>query len=491
MGGDRLIGRRLGGFEVLEVLGRGGFATVYRARQVRLGRDIALKILDPMLARDPDVARRFEREGWAAAGLDHPNIVPVIEAGEEDGVLFLAMRLVQGESLADELARCNRLTPERTAAVVAAVGDGLDHAHSRGVLHRDVKPANILLEDDRVWLSDFGIAAMAQQVGHYTKGAIGTAHYMAPEQARPGAAGAEADLYSLGCVAYECLVGQPPFSGRDFPALLYAHTHEPIPQLGDPRLDAFFGRALAKAPEERFSSGVQLAQEFQRAVGDPTVLPAASAPTVAATSAPTPTSEVDETVTAGQPGSPPSGGRRSRRARALLAVGVLAAGIAAVLIAVFTHNGGSAAPHPTQLATNVQGPAAITDPEGAHYDLPQGWAVDSVTNTGGERKTAIFEAAKPAVLVVSQGGQDESAAAFAARSPDFACPTTAQQPAQLGGIDAVRCTFSPNGQTATSGNEVNVYYANVGHRSWLVRVEPGLAPTRTANFLSSFRFVSS
>src|SRR5437660_1305620 len=102
MGDDRLLGRRLGGFEVVEIVGRGGFATVYRARQLRLGRDVALKVLDPMLARDPDAARRFDREGWAAAGLDHPGIVPVYEAGEEDGVWYLAMRLVGGHSLADE-----------------------------------------------------------------------------------------------------------------------------------------------------------------------------------------------------------------------------------------------------------------------------------------------------------------------------------------------------------------------------------------------------
>jgi serine/threonine protein kinase len=188
MGGDALTGKRLGGFDVGDVLGQGGFATVYRAHQVRLGRDVALKVLDPALMRDPDNARRFDREGRTAASLDHPCIVPVYEAGEEHGLFFLAMRLVRGRSLAEEVHEQGRLTPQRTVAVVSAVASALDHAHSRGILHRDVKPANILGEGSHVWLSDFGIAALAHDVGHYTQGAIGTAAYMAPEQARPGEA---------------------------------------------------------------------------------------------------------------------------------------------------------------------------------------------------------------------------------------------------------------------------------------------------------------
>jgi serine/threonine-protein kinase len=269
MGDDRLIGRRLGGFEVEEVVGRGGFATVYRARQVRLGRDVALKVLDPMLARNADAARRFDREGWAAAGLDHPGIVPVYEAGEEDGIWYLAMRLVAGHPLSDELAGADLLPPERTLAVVRAVGEALDHAHSRGVLHRDVKPANILVEDDRVWLSDFGIAATAQQAGVYTAGALGTAAYMAPEQARPGEADFRADLYALGCLAYECVTGHPPFADFGLAGTIHAHAHEPVPSTGDPALDGFFARALAKPPDARFQSGAELADALDAVIARP------------------------------------------------------------------------------------------------------------------------------------------------------------------------------------------------------------------------------
>lgn len=319
MGDDPIVGRRLGGFEILEVLGHGGFATVYRARQLRLGRDVALKILDPMLARDPNVARRFDREGWAAAGLDHPAIVPVYEAGDEEGIYYLAMRLVAGRSLAEELVETGPLRPERTVAVARAVGDALDHAHSRGVLHRDVKPANILVEGDRIWLSDFGIAATAELVGAYTSGAIGTAAYMAPEQARAGAADARTDLYALGCVAFECIAGRPPYSGAGFAELIYAHTYEPIPRLGDPSADAFFATALAKLPADRFQSGHELAAELDR------VMSAGRIPAGLATLEPsTPASESDEaTVAAETPREPappptrpipPPGRPRRRRA---------------------------------------------------------------------------------------------------------------------------------------------------------------------------------
>ena len=267
MADDAFVGRQIGGFEIVGVIGRGAFATVFRARQLRLGRDVALKILDPTLARDSRAAARFEREGWAAAGLDHPSIVPVYEAGEDDGVYYLAMRLVPGTSLADEIERASTFPIDRTAPVVRSVGEALDHAHARGVLHRDVKPGNILLEDDRVWLTDFGIAATAHDLSTYTTGAVGTALYMAPEQSTAGGADERSDLYGLGCVAFECVTGRPPFSGAAVAELLYAHRHEPVPSCGNDRLDAVWARALAKDPDERFQSGVELADALDDALG--------------------------------------------------------------------------------------------------------------------------------------------------------------------------------------------------------------------------------
>jgi serine/threonine-protein kinase len=256
-------GRRVGGFELIEPLASGGFATVYRARQVRLDRDVAVKVLDPALARDPDIAARFEREGRAAASLDHPNVVPVYEAGEDDGLVYLAMRLVPGETLDDLLLRGGPLTTARTLHYVEPVAAALDHAHQRDLIHRDVKPSNIFIEGERVWLGDFGIAATADQVGHYTTGALGTAHYMAPEQASRGELDGRADLYALGCVVHRCLTGRPPYDSGELVATLVAHVNEPIPETGNPTLDRFLATALAKDPEARFARGADLVDSLR------------------------------------------------------------------------------------------------------------------------------------------------------------------------------------------------------------------------------------
>ena len=266
MGGQDLLGRRLGGFELTEVLGTGGFATVYRARQERLDREVAVKVLAPDLARNVDAARRFEREGRAAASLDHPAIVPVYDAGDEDGIVYLAMRLVGGPTLGDELAT-GSVDRSRLVTVLAPVADALDHAHTAGLVHRDVKPSNVLLEGDRVWLADFGIAASARDVGRYTTGAIGTAAYMAPEQAAGDDLDGRADQYALACVAFEGLTGTPPFGDADLLATLLAHRDQPIPSAGDDQVDGVLGRGLAKDPDDRFGSCRDLVEALGDALG--------------------------------------------------------------------------------------------------------------------------------------------------------------------------------------------------------------------------------
>ena len=286
---DPLVGQQVGGFDVLAPLGRGAFATVYRAHQIGLHRDVALKVLDPMLARDPLAARRFTSEGRHAAELDHPSIVPVYEAGEDGGWYFLAMRLIGGWSLADELRTSRRLQPDRLRAIVTPLASALDHAHLRGIVHRDVKPENILLEPDRVWLTDFGIAATAQSAGQYTTGSIGTAQYMAPEQAQPGPIDGRADLYALGCVIYECITGRPPYEGDDLAPLLYSHARAPIPGSGNLALDTFMLRALAKLPAARFANGAELDSALGGALaGQPVVASAAAAPHEPAVAPPAP-----------------------------------------------------------------------------------------------------------------------------------------------------------------------------------------------------------
>lgn len=267
---DDLRGRRLGGFELLEPLGQGSFGSVWRARQTRLDRDVAVKVLDPLVARDPDAARRFEREGRSAASLDHPSIVPVYEAGDDDGLYYLAMRLVDGETLAAAIDREGAMTPDRVAALLAPIAAALDSAHATGLIHRDVKPANILIEDGRPYLSDFGIAASARELGRYTTGSIGTAEYMAPEQAKGDTVDHRTDLYALGCVAYQAVTGRSPFARDDVVSTLMAHSTDDAPPTGDERLDGFFAQALAKDPAQRFDSGADFIAAF---VGDHVATP--------------------------------------------------------------------------------------------------------------------------------------------------------------------------------------------------------------------------
>ncbi|MDJ0768040.1 MAG: ABC transporter substrate-binding protein [Ilumatobacter sp.] len=312
MAGPDLAGRRLGGFELVEPLGTGAFATVWRARQLRLGRDVAVKVLDPVVARNPDAARRFEREGRSAASLDHPHIVTVYEAGEEDDLVYLAMRLVEGETLEDLLDRESPLTVRRTADLLGPVADAIDHAHSRGLTHRDIKPSNILLGEARVWLADFGIAATAQEMGRYTTGALGTVEYMAPEQAAAGDIDHRADLYSLGCVVFHCLTGGPPFTGDEVMPVLMAHVNDDIPRVDHEGLAAFFDTALAKDPDDRFASASDLIDGLRDRGG---VAPVTVVP-------------------------PDAGGRTSSLTRPAVLVPLVLALVAVVVLAVVLSRGG-------------------------------------------------------------------------------------------------------------------------------------------------------
>ena len=298
MAGDALLGREMGRYRIESIIGSGGFATVYRAIDLALERPIALKVVDPTAHRNPTIGRRFVLEGRAVASLDHPAVVPVYDAGESDGVLWMAMRLITGGSLDDALVAGRRFTFEQVAAVAARIGDALDHAHGHGIVHRDVKPSNILLEQNdpaRAWLADFGIAATTRTAGRYTTGALGTAAYMAPEQARPSSVGPPADLYSLACVIYELLTRRRPFPGDDYVELLVAHATHPVPPTVWPRVDAFLQRALAKDPTVRPSSGRAFAEELRRTLVEtertrpappPSPRPAPEAPASPGTTAP-------------------------------------------------------------------------------------------------------------------------------------------------------------------------------------------------------------
>jgi serine/threonine protein kinase len=277
-GTDPWVGLEIAGYRIVSVLGRGATSTVYRAVELRLEREIALKLLSAALSEDRRFRRRFLRESKLAASLEHPNVIPIFAAGEVDGQLYIAMRLVDSD-LRSVLREHGRLPKQRALAVCGQVADALDAAHARGLVHRDVKPSNVLLARDpggeeRVFLADFGLT-VAGGSGSVTEEGLGTIDYMAPEQIRGEQIDGRADLYSLACVLYECLVGEPPFLRGSAIATLYAHLRDEPPAASErlrlaPRtVDRAFARALAKEPHTRFRTGVELVREFGSALGLP------------------------------------------------------------------------------------------------------------------------------------------------------------------------------------------------------------------------------
>ena len=235
---------------------------VYRATQLSLARPVALKLIAPEHAADAGFRERFERESRMAAAIDHPNIIPVYAAGEEDGRLYLAMRWVEGTDLHRLLREHGRLEPVRAARIIDQVGGALDAAHAAGLVHRDVKPANVLLSGEHAYLADFGLTRLAGSndtmttAGHF----LGTVDYMAPEQFRNGEVDARTDVYALGCVLFAALTGGPPFPRDTVPQTILAHMNDAPPKAtGVPKaFHRVLARALAKAPEDRYPSAGDL-----------------------------------------------------------------------------------------------------------------------------------------------------------------------------------------------------------------------------------------
>ena len=232
------VGPRIAGYRLEEQIGQGGMAVVFRALDERLGRPVALKVLAPALAADEAFRHRFIRESRSAAAVDDPHIIPVFEAGDADGVLFIAMRYVPGGDVGTLVRREGPLPPARAAAIVSAVASALDAAHGAGLVHRDVKPANMLLDarpgrPDHVYLSDFGLtkgalsSASLTGTGHF----MGTLDFCAPEQIQGRGVDARTDEYALACAAFALLSGEPPFPRDAGMAVLYAQLSEPPPLL--------------------------------------------------------------------------------------------------------------------------------------------------------------------------------------------------------------------------------------------------------------------
>jgi serine/threonine-protein kinase len=257
-------GAEFAGCRIEAVAGRGGMGVVYRATELSLGRPVALKLLAPERARDAEFRERFQRESRMAAAIDHPNVIPVYAAGEHDGSLYLVMRYVGGTDLHALLRDHGAQSPARAADVVAQVAAALDAAHRAGLVHRDVKPANVLLAGNHAYLSDFGLTRLAGSDSGLTEEGrwLGTVEYCSPEQLRGHRTDARADVYSLGCVLYAALTGAPPFANGTVPATMLAHLNDTPPRPsshGAPReFDRVIARALAKAPEDRYPSAGDL-----------------------------------------------------------------------------------------------------------------------------------------------------------------------------------------------------------------------------------------
>lgn len=267
-------GYRFGPYRIDGEVGRGGQATVYRATEEATGRTLALKVLSADLSTDATVRARLQREADAVKALDHPGIVAVIDAGEVDEHLYIGMPLIEGTSLEDAIAQEGGLEPARVVRLLRQVAEALDHAHAKGMVHRDVKPANVLIDrDDRAFLTDFGLAKVAQSARLTRTGMwVGTLEYIAPEQLLAQGVGPPADIYAMAAMAYEALAGRPPFVRQHPAELMRAHLEEPPrpPSTLRPSLafcDAVLARGLAKRPEERYPSAGGLVTAIGDALG--------------------------------------------------------------------------------------------------------------------------------------------------------------------------------------------------------------------------------
>jgi YVTN family beta-propeller protein len=272
-----LEGTVLGVYEIRERIGRGGMGEVYLARDLRLARPVALKVLPERFAQDERFRERLLHESRLAASLDHPNVVPVYDAGEADGRLFIAMRYVDGADLKAVLRAGGPLAPERTVAIAAQIAEALDAAHRRGLVHRDVKPSNVLLDQqgdrEHAYLADFGLTHSGHNADPADGQLMGTVDYVAPEQVRGDELDGRADQYALGCLLFECLTGSLPFRQGSDVATIFAHLEEPAPAASERNgalpsaVDPVLARAMAKEPAERFASCRELVAAAHDALG--------------------------------------------------------------------------------------------------------------------------------------------------------------------------------------------------------------------------------
>ncbi len=422
MATDARIGSELAGYRLETVIGRGGMGVVYRAEQIRLGRKVALKLLAPEMAANAGFRARFEHESRLAAALDHPNIVPLYEAGEAGGLLFISMRYVEGTDLRKLLNAGGRLEPHRALDIAAQVAGALDAAHARGLVHRDVKPGNILIAPgvaggaEHCYLTDFGLTKDTSSPVELTATGtfVGTIDYIAPEQIEGAAPDGRGDQYALACVLFECLTGHPPFPRDQEIVVMWAHLQDEPPAVTSdrpdlpPAIDAVIARGMAKAPGERFASCtamvdaagdalstgaapvVDLSRERARRAPDarasalaPPPVQTPAAPTVA------PTRRIT---------------RRGRRVAAALAAGVVV--VAAIAGALAGKGGGDEKPpaHPPATAGALQLSYGAPWAPDRHTKANAGLALrDPITLRAGNARIVAGRIAEPGPGLLPKG----------------------------------------------------------------------------------------
>ena len=310
---ENLVGKRLGKYQIKAILGKGGMGMVYLGYDPMLDRRVAIKVLAPHLVWDEGFVERFLREARAAARIKHPNIVTVYDVGQEQEQFFFVMEYLEGETLAEYIRQHGALQPEEALSILHPLADALDYAHQQGLVHRDVKPGNVMIgSGQRVTLTDFGISRAAEETRLTTTGTImGTPEYMSPEQAWGEEVGFQTDLYSLAVVAYEMLSGRVPFSGTTPHAVLYKQINEPPPPIRQSRpelpagVEAVLARALDKEPSRRHATARAFLLDLESALAGEVATPADEAPTELVAKEPGDTSEEMPTeLIGGKPAAP-------------------------------------------------------------------------------------------------------------------------------------------------------------------------------------------
>jgi len=368
------VGAEFAGYRIERYVSRGGMGVIYQATDLELQRTVALKLVAPEPAEDDDFRARFKQESRLAAGIDHPNVIPIYEASEADGSLFIAMRYVDGIDLRSLLRRDGALEPRRAANLVQQIASALDAAHRQGLVHRDVKPGNVLIGggpgEEHVYLTDFGLTKHAASISGLTRTGqwVGTLDYVAPEQLTGGSVDARTDIYALGCILYETVTGRIPFTRDNDAAKLWAHMNDPPPRVTgarrelSPALDDVVARAMAKQPDDRYPSAGDLGRaavaavqdrplaEPERSVAAGAAAPGAASPTAADPQLPEPTVAAGTRATSSGGGAAGGGdvtaGTRAvpgapagRRRLALWGGAVIAVVVAGVLVVLLTQGG--------------------------------------------------------------------------------------------------------------------------------------------------------